>query len=131
MTNPRKTVLITDLDNTLFDWVLLWHCCFTAMMDKVTEISGIPWAELKSEIRAIHQRYGTSEYSFLLQEMPTLRTKFIGQPLSDVFRPAIEAYRTARRQNLHLYPTVAESLLKIKGSGAAVVGYTEFDGLLL
>ena len=26
-----KRVVITDLDNTLFDWVDLWHACFTAI----------------------------------------------------------------------------------------------------
>lgn len=51
----RKTVIITDLDNTLFDWVELWYSCFTAMMTKVTEISGISLDELKPEIRKVHQ----------------------------------------------------------------------------
>jgi hypothetical protein len=62
-----KKVLITDLDNTLFDWVALWCACFTAMMNKVVEISGIPVEDLKPEIRRVHQRHGTSEYSFLLE----------------------------------------------------------------
>jgi hypothetical protein len=37
MNEDRKRVLIADLDNTLFDWVDLWHACFTAMMSKVIE----------------------------------------------------------------------------------------------
>ena len=41
MNEGLKRVIITDLDNTLFDWVSLWHACFTAMMGKVVEISGI------------------------------------------------------------------------------------------
>jgi len=121
----KKTVLITDLDNTLFDWVQLWHDCFVAMMDEVEKISGVPFQQLKPEIRKIHQKHGTSEYSFLLEEMPTLRKKFVNQQLREVFRPAIEAYGSVRRQNLRLYPTVGETLLKIKGAGAVIVGYTE------
>jgi hypothetical protein len=29
---PIKTVLITDLNNTLFDWVELWFKCFSCML---------------------------------------------------------------------------------------------------
>jgi FMN phosphatase YigB (HAD superfamily) len=125
MSGDHKTVLITDLDNTLFDWVDLWHACFTAMMCKVVEISGIPFDELKPEIRKVHQRHGTSEYSFLLEELPSVSRKLGGNSALEVFQPAIEAYRLERRKKLALYPTVAETLLKVKGSGAAVVGYTE------
>jgi phosphoglycolate phosphatase-like HAD superfamily hydrolase len=125
MNGDRKTVLITDLDNTLFDWVDLWHACFTAMMGKVVEISGIPFDELKPEIRKVHQRHGTSEYSFLLEELPALSRKLGGKSAAQIFQPAIEAYQVERRRKLALYPTVAETLLKIKGTGAAVVGYTE------
>lgn len=121
----RKTVLITDLDNTLFDWVDLWHSCFSAMLSKIAEISGIQADELKPDIRKIHQQHGTSEYSFLIEELPQLRNRFPGKHLTDVFRPAIEVYRMQRRQKLRLYPTVAETLLRIKGAGAAVIGYTE------
>jgi hypothetical protein len=65
-----KKVLTTDVDKTLFDWVDIWYKSFTAMMDQVTEISGIPAAKLYFSISVIHQRYGTSEYAFLLEEIP-------------------------------------------------------------
>jgi phosphoglycolate phosphatase-like HAD superfamily hydrolase len=122
MSEISKRVLITDLDNALFDWVDLWHTCFTAMMNKIVEISGISLDDLKPEIRMVHQRHGTSEYSFLLEELPSLARKYSGINLVDAFQPAIEAYRVTRRNKLLLYPTVAETLLKINGSGSAVVG---------
>lgn len=121
----RKSVLITDLDNTLFDWVQLWHACFSAMLDKIIEISGVSEAQLKSEIRAVHRKHGTSEYAFLIEEIPSLRKKYPKEDLLHVFAPALSAYREERRKKLSLYPTVAESLLKIKGTGAKIVGYTE------
>ncbi|HKY06878.1 MAG TPA: HAD family hydrolase [Candidatus Binatia bacterium] len=124
----RKSVLITDLDNTLFDWVHLWHSCFDAMLDKIVEISGIPESKLKSEIRAVHQTHGTSEYAFLIEELPSLKEQFRDQDLLGVFDEAIQAYRIQRRRELRLYPSVAESLLKIKGAGAKIVGYTESMG---
>lgn len=120
-----KKVLITDLDNTLFDWVKLWGACFNAMLQKIESISGIPSATLKPQIRSIFQKHGTSEYSFLIEELTILKDRFPNEELIEKFKPAVEAFRDARRINLNLYPTVAEALLKIKGSGALIVGYTE------
>src|SRR5271166_2101880 len=125
MMAPKKTALITDLDNTLFDWVELWISCFSAMLDGIVEISWIPREQLIPEIAAIHQRYGTSEYSFLIEEIPSLKPLLKGRPATEVFADPIESYRLERRRNLRLYPTVAETLLKIKGRGARIIGYTE------
>jgi len=120
-----KTALITDLDNTLFDWADLWYKCFSAMLDEIVRISGVRREILIPEIRAIHQKYGTSEYSFLIEELPSLRPLLKGKQATQMFAPAIEAYREQRRQNLRLFPTVAETLLKIKGRGTRIIGYTE------
>jgi FMN phosphatase YigB (HAD superfamily) len=76
MPKLRKTSVITDLDNTLFDWVDLWVRCFGAMFEKIVEISGVPAEELKAEIKRIHRKHGTSEYSFLIEELPSIRQKF-------------------------------------------------------
>ncbi len=121
----RKTVLITDLDNTLFDWVEIWVNCFRPMLDKLVELSAVPEATLIPEIKAVHQKHGTSEYSFLIDELPSLQPILNGRPATQVFAAAIDVYREKRREWLRLYPTVAETLLKIKGQGTLVVGYTE------
>jgi phosphoglycolate phosphatase-like HAD superfamily hydrolase len=103
----KKTALITDLDNTLFDWVDLWYHCFSAMLARMVEISGIPEEQLKAEARTVHQKHGTSEL------LPSLKERFAGQKLMKVFAPAIERYRIERRTHLKLYPGVAETLLAI------------------
>jgi len=118
-------VLITDLDNTLFDWVDLWVNCFSSMLDSIVEISGIPKLQLIPEIAAVHQKHGTSEYSFLIEEIPSLKDVLTDRPATEVFAEAIEAYRVQRRKHLALYPTVAEALLHIKGRGTSIIGYTE------
>lgn len=122
---PKKSALITDLDNTLFDWVELWLCCFSPMLDGISKISGLSKEKLIPEIAAVHQKHGTSEYSFLIEELPSLQPILNGRPATKVFAEPIKTYRDQRRKNLKLYPTVAESLLKIKGRGATIIGYTE------
>lgn len=121
----KKSALITDLDNTLFDWVDLWVNCFSAMLQEIVRLSGIPKDQLIPQIAAVHQRHGTSEYSFLIDEIPDLKPILGGRPATDVFGSAIAAYRRERRKHLRLYPTVAETLLKIKGRGSLIIGYTE------
>ena len=121
----KKTAIITDLDNTLFDWVDLWVTCFSSMLQGIITISGVSREILIPEIRAIHQKYGTSEYSFLIEEIPSLQPILKGSPATEIFAKPIETYRQLRRQHLHLYPTVGETLLKIKGSGSCIICYTE------
>ena len=121
----KKTALITDLDNTLFDWVDLWLICFSSLLDGLVKVSGIPREKLIPEIRAIHQRHGTSEYSFLIEEIPSLGPVLKGQSATDVFAEPIESYRRLRRQHLRLYSNVGETLLKVKGRGTLIIGYTE------
>lgn len=121
----KKTALITDLDNTLFDWVNLWFTCFSSMLDGIVAISGLPREQLIPEIAVIHKKHGTSEYSFLIEEMPSIRSFLNGRRAVEVFAPAIDAFRRMRREHLKLYPDVAETLLKIKGKGTRIIGYTE------
>ena len=121
----QKTAIITDLDNTLFDWVDLWVKCFSSMLEGIVEISGVPKEQLIPEIRKIHQKHGTSEYSFLIEEIPSLQSILKGKTATEVFATPIANYQRARRKNLRLYATVAETLLRIKGRGVRIIGYTE------
>jgi hypothetical protein len=99
---PRKTALITDLDNTLFDWVELWVNCFSTMLDGIAELSAIPKEKLIPEIAAVHQKHGTSEYSFLIEEIPSLKPVLKGRPATEVFAVPIERYRLQRRKHLSI-----------------------------
>jgi FMN phosphatase YigB (HAD superfamily) len=100
MTVKKKTALITDLDNTLFDWVDVWLKSFRAMLNEIIRISDVSEKKLIPEIQAIHQKYGTSEYSFLIEEIPSLQPILKGRKAADVFKTAIEAYRTQRLDKL-------------------------------
>jgi phosphoglycolate phosphatase-like HAD superfamily hydrolase len=125
MGRKEISVIITDLDNTLYDWFEVWSQSFSAMLNSLTNESGIPKETLIEEIKAIHEKYGTSEYALLIQEIPSLRAKHPGEDLTKVYAPAVEAYQRARAEHLCLYPRVLETLKLLKGKGCLVVGYTE------
>jgi phosphoglycolate phosphatase-like HAD superfamily hydrolase len=119
------SVIITDLDNTLFDWVEFWYASFKAMLDKLVEESGISEETLVTEFKKVHEKYGTSEYAFSIEELPSLQANFPGQDLTKKFDNAIHAFRLARKANLRLYPTVLETLEVLKDKACLIVGYTE------
>jgi phosphoglycolate phosphatase len=121
----QVSLVITDLDNTLYDWFAAWHSAFRAMLDEIIRISGIPEESLIPEIKAVHERYGTSEYAFLIEELPSLRAKHPGADLRRVYYDAIEAYRHTRRGSLALYAGVHDTLVSMARAGTMLVGYTE------
>jgi phosphoglycolate phosphatase-like HAD superfamily hydrolase len=103
----------------------MWHQSFGAMLNEIERISGIERALLIPEIRAIHQQYGTSEYAFLIERIPSIQKKFQGKTLGEVFDEAIHAYRRARKESLRLYDGVAETLAGLVSRGVMIVIYTE------
>jgi len=119
-----KKLLITDVDNTLFDWQRLWYKCFLAMSSKALEISDIDPEQFYAECSQLHQRHGTSEYAFVLTELPSFQ-KLYGKNVLTAMQPAIDAFREARRENLKLYPGVDSALCALKNKGIAIAAYTE------
>jgi len=118
-------LLVTDLDNTLWDWFDAWHTSFAAMLEVLEKQSGVTRETLLPEIRAIHQMRRTTEYSYLLNEVPSLIKAAAGTPPLEAYDDAVHALNKARRETTRLYPGVAETLATLKSSGVRVVAYTE------
>ena len=125
MARPNVSVLITDLDNTLFDWVDIWGKAFTALVDELARLSGLDREVLLDEIREVHQKHRTSEYAFVIEELTSLRAKHPTGDLAQIYDSAIHAHRKARKEAEALYPGVAATLEVLKEQGTLIVGYTE------
>jgi len=122
------TTLITDLDNTLWDWSATWLASFGALLDAASALSGVPPGVLRAEAQVVHRRVGTVEYSFLLDELPSLLAASHGQRPSVAYRQAIESSRAARSREFRVYPRVDQALRAAKGAGILIVGLTESLG---
>lgn len=118
-------LLVTDLDNTLWDWFAAWYGSFSAMLTKLAELSGVAQDVLESEIHAVHQQRGTSEYTYLLNELPSLRVSADGREPMAVYDEAIHVQNSQRKRVTKLYPGVRETLVALRGRGVCVVAYTE------
>jgi phosphoglycolate phosphatase len=117
--------VVTDLDNTLWDWFVPWYESFSAMLDRLSEMSGVPQGVLETEIRAVHQLRGTSEYSNLLNELPSLIARSGNSTPLEVYDDAVHVLHKTRKSATALYPKVKQTLEKIRASGVTVAAYTE------
>jgi phosphoglycolate phosphatase len=122
---PRVSLVITDLDNTLYDWVAMWSAAFPAMLRILVEKSGISEEVLEREAKAIHEKHQTSEYAFLIESLPSLQAKHPGEDVCKVYADAIAAYRQGRDRTLALYPSVLETLRALRAAGVMLIGYTD------
>jgi len=122
------SVIITDLDNTLFDWFDIWYKSFNAMLSSLVNKSGIPQDKLEEEFMSVHQKHGTSEYAFSLEELPSLQKKHPDGNIPTIYNECIQAYRQARQTALKLYPDVLQTLCVLRSTGCLLVGYTESMG---
>ena len=126
--SERISLLILDFDNTLFDWFHTWYHSFSPFLDELLKISGVPREVLIDEIRAVHQAHGTSEYSFLLQEVPSLSAGLGDATLLQKYDSATLVFREARRPNLSTYPDVVPVLQEIRNQGCKIAIFTESKG---
>ena len=121
-------LLITDLDNTLYDWVSFYSQSFSAMAEELSKEINVPLDTLLSEYKVIHQRFGNSEKPFATLELPSVISYFgtndkilLQKKLTRVF----SAFSSKRNHTLKLYPTVRDTLNILRERGVKIVGHTE------
>ncbi|MCQ2740236.1 MAG: HAD family hydrolase [bacterium] len=128
MNKKRKKVFITDFDNTLYDWLDGWYKAIDKALVLFETKSGLTRDELVPEIRKIHTKYGTTEYENLFHELTCFIPRFKS---ADEFYAICDEAKKIRNEskfvNLQSYPSVKETLIKIKKAGAKVVVFTESE----
>ena len=125
----KISVIITDLDNTLYDWLTMWYQSFNVFIDRLEQDSHIPKNILIPEIRDIHQKHGTVEYEHLLRDIPSLQEKFKGEDLEKKFESSLILLRDTQKYHLKLYPDTMNTLLYLKRIGVKIIGYTDSKAL--
>ncbi|MCC3314757.1 HAD family hydrolase [Nocardia africana] len=125
MATPNRRLLITDLDNTLWDWFHAWYEAYSVLITEVSRKSGLSEDKLESEIRTVHQRRGTSEYSNLLDEIPSLVAAAAPTAPHRQYKEALHSFRSRRKIETRLYPRVLDTLINLRSHGITIAGYTE------
>jgi phosphoglycolate phosphatase len=121
-------LVITDLDNTLYDWYAWFIPAFYAMVEVATNILDVDKDTLLDELKAVHVRYHNSEQPFAILETPTVERKLPKATRLErkhFLDPAFDAFSQVRNQKLRLFPGVRDSLHEIRKTGCSIVGHTE------
>src|SRR5262245_26301782 len=124
----QKKLLITDLDNTLYDWVTFFSASFRSMVDELVVLLDVPEETILEEFKRVHQRYGNSEQPYAVLELPSLQRKFSDLSRDEVLKridPALHSFNSMRKRTLRLYDGVAETLSELQHAGVRIVGHTE------
>lgn len=123
-----KKLIITDLDDTLYDWIGFFIPSFYGMVDEIVNITKINKDILLKEFKSIHQSYGSVEYPFAALELPSILNKYNGkskEEIKEILGEAFHKFNSVRKRNLQLYDGVEDTLKRLFENGVTIIGYTE------
>lgn len=123
---PTIRLLITDLDNTLYDWVGWYAAALQAMVGRAAEIVGCTRDRLLDELRDAYTAHGSVEEPRALLELPVVRQQFADRHVAGrALEPALAAFVRPEPGSLRAYPGVPEALAHLSALGIPIVGHTE------
>jgi len=126
--NRQPRLLVTDLDNTLYDWVGYFAASFYAMVDELLRLVPVERERLLDGFRDVHRLHHNSEHPFALLEVAAIRQYFGDASDEEVLAaldPALHAFNSTRKRTLKLYEGVRETLASLSARGTILVGHTE------
>lgn len=120
--------LITDLDDTIWDWLTMWHKSFEPYLYRIARETGISIDILVLDFKKLHQSYGTTEMSFAYKELEHIRPDHypcFERNSSHIEKNILHEYHSNKKHSLFAYDGVIETLKKIKEKGTKIVAFTE------
>ena len=116
-------LLLTDLDNTVYDWVDFFAPSVRGMIHVLAREIPCEEALLFDEFKLVYSRVGSLEYAFSVQELPIIRSR----PKEEIERLvtlAKKVFHRVRQATLKPYDGVRETLGWARREGVVVVGVT-------
>jgi phosphoglycolate phosphatase len=110
-------LFVTDIDNTLFDWVGYYVVAIRALLAEVEAITRVPIAQLYSEARDVFTAHASIEYPFVVQELPSVIQYYgddIDGMLKQVVDPARAAFLAAGAPKLRPFADVVATLTELR-----------------
>src|SRR5688500_14082923 len=105
-----RLLVVTDVDNTLFDWVSLWAGAFGAMVRTLADNTDRSVDHWMKASQAVHVRRSSTECPSLLCDIASAPTWPLSVDPASVMPAAASAYRAYWDHHLTTYPGVREAL---------------------
>jgi phosphoglycolate phosphatase-like HAD superfamily hydrolase len=126
----RKKIncVITDLDDTLWDWLEMWYNSFNPYFNNIKSKFEKDEKDLLNDFKSLHQKYHTSEISFAYNELITLNEeekRSISEVDNFEKKSIIHQYYSDKKNNLKLYDGVKDTLSFLKANGVLIIAFTE------
>jgi FMN phosphatase YigB (HAD superfamily) len=116
-------LILTDLDNTIYNWVDYFAPCFRAMVHVLARETKESEEDLIASFCQVYEHHGSVEYAFSVQELPIFRDKTDGE-ISELVRISRGAFKRVRDKRLAPYPTVSKTLRWLRSQGDHIVAIT-------
>lgn len=125
----KDTILVWDGDNTLWDWLAYAGPAYTAMCQKLAELSGKHEDEVAEMMTSFYTRMGTLEHEGLVQDL-FRQGLFEGLPLQEqeVILKVHGAFARARNKHFLVYDGIRETVQALTALGVRQVVVTDATG---
>jgi phosphoglycolate phosphatase len=123
----RVNFVVTDLDDTIWDWLSMWHNSFSPYLIRISQEFNIDIEELKNDFKQLHQKYSTTEASFIIDDLKQLNEQHREKIYAEAngAKSIIHEYYSNKKNNLVLFDDTLKTLSAIKSSGSMIIGFTE------
>lgn len=119
--------LITDLDDTVWDWLSMWYESFAPYLQRIVKETNVDIDIIKADFKKLHQKYGTTEMSFVYKELSSIDSSFhpLFESTNSERKSIIHEYYSNKKNHLKAYQGVVETLKFIKSRGTKIIAFTE------
>lgn len=124
----KKKLLITDLDNTLYDWVRFFSLSFDSMLNEIVSVTKLERELLIDEFKKVHQYHYNIEHPFAVAELPSIIKYFGSDDKAEILNKldsCLHAFNSMRKKTLVCYPGVIETLNTLSKNNIKIVAHTE------
>jgi FMN phosphatase YigB (HAD superfamily) len=126
--SQRFSLLIFDLDNTVYDWYSAFLPAFYEMATVAADVLQCDREALLDQLQQVHIKHRDVEHPFSLLETDIVRrllkennTEWV----RDLLDPAFHAFNRSRKANLKLYPCTLETINVLRNLNIRLIAYTD------
>ena len=116
-----QQVLITDLDNTLYNWMDYFAPSFRGMIHALSREMKVEESILYEQFRKVFSKSGSVEYAYSIQELDICRD-LSDSEIQKYIELGRGAFRRVRQKNLVPYEGVEETLKWGSENGIKIIG---------
>ena len=124
----RLSVIIFDLDNTIYDWYAAFLPAFYEMVAVAASAFKCDAEVLLEQLQRVHIRHHDVEHPFSLAETELVQTSMRERGADHTWAlldPAFHAFNKVRKSNLKAFPGALETLHELRARNIRLVAYTD------